>query len=156
VQQVHFVEQGRKLLDLVDDDLWHAAARVDLLAQPLGGLEQAAELIRTQEVDPQRIGIGAAQERALAGLPRPPQEERLLARRRQAGCAETLLPIIMMIGSHSRASDWAPVGNTVPQVPVDYPIEVLWILNNAYPFANNAGAPLSDQTCEAAAVQCAI
>jgi len=47
-------------------------------------------------------------------------------------------------------------GDTVPQVPVDYPTEVLWILNNAHPVANNAGTPLTPVACEAAAVQCAI
>ncbi|MBY0279599.1 DUF4215 domain-containing protein [Candidatus Binatia bacterium] len=47
-------------------------------------------------------------------------------------------------------------GNTVPQAPVDYPGEVLFILNNAFPQPNTIGTPLSPVADEAAAVQCAI
>ncbi len=47
-------------------------------------------------------------------------------------------------------------GDVVPQVPVDYPTEVLWILNNQYPQVGGAPGALSNTSCEAAAVQCAI
>ena len=48
------------------------------------------------------------------------------------------------------------VGDTVPQAPVDYPGEVLFILNNAFPQPNTIGVPLGTAADEAAAVQCAI
>ena len=48
------------------------------------------------------------------------------------------------------------VGDTVPQAPVDYPGEVLFILNNAFPQPNTIGTPLPAAADEAAAVQCAI
>ena len=48
------------------------------------------------------------------------------------------------------------IGDVLPQSPPDYPMEVLFILNSAFPQANKIGAPLSDPNCEAAAVQCAI
>jgi cysteine-rich repeat protein len=44
----------------------------------------------------------------------------------------------------------------VPQAPVDYPGEVLFILNNAFPQPNMIGTPLPAAADEAAAVQCAI
>ncbi|MEW6270832.1 MAG: DUF4215 domain-containing protein [Thermodesulfobacteriota bacterium] len=47
-------------------------------------------------------------------------------------------------------------GDTVPQAPVDYPSEVLFILNNAFPQPNAIGTPLPSANDEAAAVQCAI
>jgi TQXA domain-containing protein len=47
-------------------------------------------------------------------------------------------------------------GDTVPQAPVDYPSEVLFILNNAFPQPNTIGTPLASANDEAAAVQCAI
>ena len=48
------------------------------------------------------------------------------------------------------------VGDTIPQAPVDYPGEVLFILNNAFPQTNTIGTPLGAAADEAAAVQCAI
>ena len=47
-------------------------------------------------------------------------------------------------------------GDTVPQAPVDYPGQVLFILNNAFPQPNTIGTPLPAANDEAAAVQCAI
>ncbi len=47
-------------------------------------------------------------------------------------------------------------GDVIPQAPVDYPGEVLFILNNAFPQANTIGVPLPAAADEAAAVQCAI
>jgi len=47
-------------------------------------------------------------------------------------------------------------GDTVPQAPVDYPGQVLFILNNAFPQPNTIGTPLPSANEEAAAVQCAI
>jgi len=47
-------------------------------------------------------------------------------------------------------------GDTVPQAPVDYPAQVLFILNNAFPQTNTIGTPLPSANDEAAAVQCAI
>ena len=47
-------------------------------------------------------------------------------------------------------------GDTLPQVPVDYPPEVLFILNNAHPQPNTIGTPSTPVRCEAAAVQCAV
>lgn len=47
-------------------------------------------------------------------------------------------------------------GDTVPQAPVDYPGQVLFILNNAFPQPNAIGTPLASANDEAAAVQCAI
>src|SRR5262249_16597211 len=47
-------------------------------------------------------------------------------------------------------------GDTEPQVTPDYPCEVVYILNNAYPQANHIGTPLGDVNREGAAVQTAI
>src|SRR5579883_433601 len=47
-------------------------------------------------------------------------------------------------------------GDTEPQVPPTYPCAVLYILNNAFPTANNIPGALADQNREAAAVQAAI
>lgn len=47
-------------------------------------------------------------------------------------------------------------GNTLPQVPPDYPAEVLFILNNTFPQPNTIGTPLAALNDEAAAVQSAI
>src|SRR5882724_7151633 len=47
-------------------------------------------------------------------------------------------------------------GDTEPQVPPDYPCEVVYILNNAYPHPNNIPGALADPTREAAAVQTSI
>jgi TQXA domain-containing protein len=47
-------------------------------------------------------------------------------------------------------------GDTIPQAPVDYPGEVLFILNNAFPQPSSIGTPLGSAADEAAAVQCAI
>jgi cysteine-rich repeat protein len=47
-------------------------------------------------------------------------------------------------------------GDTIPQAPVDYPAEVLFILNNAFPQPNTIGAPLGNVNDEAAAVQSAL
>ena len=47
-------------------------------------------------------------------------------------------------------------GDVIPQAPVDYPGEVLFILNNAFPQTNTIGTPLGAAADEAAAVQCAI
>lgn len=47
-------------------------------------------------------------------------------------------------------------GTTLPQVPPDYPDEVLFILNNAWPQTNSIGTPLGSANDEAASVQCAI
>lgn len=47
-------------------------------------------------------------------------------------------------------------GNTLPQIPPDYPAEVLFILNNAFPQPNTIGTPLAALNNEAAAVQSAI
>jgi|GEM_PF-1227194 len=47
-------------------------------------------------------------------------------------------------------------GDTVPQAPVDYTGQVLFILNSAFPQPNMIGTPLPAAADEAAAVQCAI
>src|SRR5262249_660921 len=47
-------------------------------------------------------------------------------------------------------------GDTLPQVPVDYPPEVLFIRTNAPPQPNTIGTPSPPIRCEAAAVQCAV
>ncbi len=47
-------------------------------------------------------------------------------------------------------------GDTQPQVPPDYPCEVVYILGNAYPNPGTIGSPLGDASREAAAVQSAI
>src|SRR5689334_11043747 len=47
-------------------------------------------------------------------------------------------------------------GDSEPQVPPDYPCEVVSILTHAYPNAGTIGTPLADVTREAAAVQSAI
>jgi len=48
------------------------------------------------------------------------------------------------------------VGETQPQVPPDYPCEVVHILNNAFPNPSTIPTPLADANSEAAAVQSAI
>jgi TQXA domain-containing protein len=48
------------------------------------------------------------------------------------------------------------IGDTEPQVPPDYPCQVVYILNNAFPHANEIGSRLPDDNREAAAVQAAI
>ena len=48
------------------------------------------------------------------------------------------------------------VGESEPQVTPDYPCEVVYILNNAYPTANNIAGRLSNLNQEAASVQAAI
>ena len=48
------------------------------------------------------------------------------------------------------------IGDTEPQVPPDYPCQVVYILNNAFPQVNTIGSRLSDDNSEAAAVQAAI
>ena len=47
-------------------------------------------------------------------------------------------------------------GDTQPQVSPDYPCEVVYILENAYPNPATIGTPLADSSREAAAVQSAI
>ncbi|MCC6764035.1 MAG: DUF4215 domain-containing protein [Deltaproteobacteria bacterium] len=47
-------------------------------------------------------------------------------------------------------------GDAQPQVPPDYPCEVVHILGNAYPNPGTIGSPLADTPREAAAVQAAI
>lgn len=47
-------------------------------------------------------------------------------------------------------------GESLPQVPSDYPHEVAYIINNAYPQPNRIGVALADSDAEAAAVQSAI
>ncbi len=48
------------------------------------------------------------------------------------------------------------IGDSEPQVTPDYPCEVVYILNNAYPHTNRIGSKLWDVNREAAAVQAAI
>ncbi len=47
-------------------------------------------------------------------------------------------------------------GDTEPQIPPDYPCEVVSILTHAYPNPGTIGSPLADPSREAAAVQSAI
>ena len=48
------------------------------------------------------------------------------------------------------------VNDILPQIPPDYPCEVVYILNNAFPTADNIAGALGDSNREAAAVQAAI
>ena len=48
------------------------------------------------------------------------------------------------------------VGDVVPQIPPNYPCEVVYILNNTYPHTNTIGTALADTNHEAAAIQAAI
>src|SRR3989441_8052248 len=74
-QAVRLVEQGRDLLDLVDYDE-PVLRRLDFLPQQPRVAGEADELPRCQEIDHARPRIGRAQQRALAGLARTPEEER--------------------------------------------------------------------------------
>ena len=84
-QPMHLVEQGRRLLDLVDHHLpaRRGPGRLDLLAQPLRVGHVAAELVHLEQVDPTCVRVTLPQQRRLAGLARTPQEERVLARWRE-------------------------------------------------------------------------
>jgi TQXA domain-containing protein len=48
------------------------------------------------------------------------------------------------------------IGDTEPQIPPDYPCQVGYVLNNAYPQENRIGSRLLSDSSEAAAVQAAI
>jgi len=94
------VENSWHALYFVDDDLAHLRCGEQFFAQVLGVLQVAAVLVGFQQIDLERVGVGTAQQRALAGLAWSPEEERLLARRRQVQCpVEHRLSFIVIIES---------------------------------------------------------
>ena len=78
-EPVHFVEQRRDFLDLVNDDLCVGRERLrfQLLAKKLGSGDVASVLVRLQQVQPSAFAVQAPQEGALAGLAWPPEKEGL-------------------------------------------------------------------------------
>jgi len=81
---VDLVEKLGHLLHFVYDDEAPTTLGGDLLPQELGVLQVAPVLFRPQEIDPLGVGVGLSQERRLATLARPPQEEALCGRVRQS------------------------------------------------------------------------
>ena len=92
---MHLVEQGRQLLDLVDDDEWMRAGP-DHVLQLARSAAQPQEVIRLEQVDDQGLFAELrSNEEALSRGARAQQEERLLAQEtgklQDAGVAHGLI-----------------------------------------------------------------
>ena len=115
-QIVHFVEQTRQLLDLVDD---HGAGRAGAGGQ-LGTesprlSREAQEHVAVQEIEPRRPGEAPAQTGGLAGLARPEEEDRTTAQvageveaARQRGRIVSHGTSLTRRGLHSRSAAGQP------------------------------------------------
>ena len=98
MEPVHFVEQGRHFLYFVDDDLARPGSGGQLLTQQFRPLEIPAILVGLEQVNPDRVRVRLLEQGRLAGLTRPPEEERLAAGGRETqGSYEHELHFIMMI-----------------------------------------------------------
>ena len=74
-QAVHYIQQLRRLLDLIHHHGGGAGLCIDPLPQPFGPRLIRPQHVRCQQIDPQRLGKSLLQSGGFTGAARPKQKE---------------------------------------------------------------------------------